>query len=123
MAGATYRDTPIAATSVFTLRQSIRGYRVNKLAMSLTDPENREAFKRDERGYMKRYDLNDTEMDMIGRRDWKGLVENGGNIYLLIKIGGAVGQNLLQMGAQMRGESLDQFMKTRPGARGVQRSE
>ena len=37
---------------------------------------------------------------------------------MLIKVGGAVGQNLLQMGAQMRGESLEQFMQTRPGKQG-----
>ena len=123
MAGATYRDTPIPATHVFTLKQSIRGYRINKLAMSLTDPESRDAFKRDERSYMVRYGLDETEMELIGKRDWKGLVESGGNIYLLIKIGGAVGENLLQMGAQMRGQGLDDFMQTRPGARGVQRSE
>jgi hypothetical protein len=61
-------------------------------------------------------------MDLVERRDWKGLVAAGGNIYVLIKVGGAVGQNLLQMGAQMRGETLEEFMKTRPGAKGVVRS-
>ena len=51
---------------------------------------------------------------MIERRDWAAMIEAGGNIYLLLKIAGTVGQNLLQMGAQMRGESLDAFMQTRP---------
>jgi hypothetical protein len=32
-----------------------------------------------------------------------------------LKIAGTVGQNLLQMGAQMRGETLESFMLTRPG--------
>jgi protocatechuate 4,5-dioxygenase alpha chain len=54
-------------------------------------------------------------MDLVAKRDWKGLVAAGGNIYVLIKVGGAVGQNLLQMGAQMRGQSFDEFMQTRPG--------
>ena|SRR5436853_1749492 len=99
---ATYRDTPIAGTTVFTGERSRRGYRINKLAMSLTDENNREAFKADERAYMRRFGLSDGEMDLIARRDWNGLVTAGGSIYLLIKIGGAVGQNLLQMGAQMR---------------------
>jgi hypothetical protein len=52
---------------------------------------------------------------LIERRDWAALIEAGGNIYLLLKIAGSVGQNLLQMGAQMRGETLDAFMQTRPG--------
>lgn len=115
---ATYRDTPIAGTTVFTGERSRRGYRINKLAMSLTDENNREAFKADERAYMRRFGLSDGEMDLIARRDWNGLVAAGGSIYLLIKIGGAVGQNLLQMGAQMRGESLEQFMKSRPAHQG-----
>jgi hypothetical protein len=51
---------------------------------------------------------------LIERRDWAALIEAGGNIYLLLKIAGTVGQNLLQMGAQMRGETLDAFMQTRP---------
>lgn len=119
MAGATYRDTPIAGTTVFTGARSRQGYRINKLAMSLTDPANREQFKADERAYMKTFGLTEQEMDLVSRRDWKGLVAAGGNIYVLIKIGGAVGQNLLQMGAQMRGQSFEEFMKTRPGQHGA----
>jgi protocatechuate 4,5-dioxygenase alpha chain len=115
---ATYRDTPIAGTTVFTGERSRRGYRINKLAMSLTDEANRQAFKIDERAYMQRFGLSDREMQLIEKRDWNGLVEAGGSIYLLIKIGGTIGQNLLQMGAQMRGETLEAFLKTRPGHQG-----
>jgi hypothetical protein len=63
--------------------------------------------------------MTDREIDLVLKRDWKGLVEAGGNIYVLIKVGGAVGENLLKMGAQMRGQSLEEFMKTRPGPQGV----
>ena len=113
--GATYRGTPIAGTTVFTGPRSRQGYRINKLAMSLTDEGNRDRFRADERAYMATFGLTEHEMDLVARRDWTGLIEAGGNIYVLIKIGGAVGQNLLQMGAQMRGETLEQVMKTRPG--------
>lgn len=125
MTGATYRDTPIAGTTVFTGERSRQGYRINKLAMSLTDPARREAFRADERAYMAGFGLTDVEMDLVASRDWKGLVAAGGNIYVLLKIAGTVGQNLLQMGAQMRGENLDEFMKTRPVHRGaaVERSD
>ena len=115
---ATYRDTPIAGTTVFTGERSRRGYRINKLAMSLTDEANRHAFKADERAYMRRFGLSDRERQLIEKRDWNGLVEAGGSIYLLIKIGGTIGQNLLQMGAQMRGETLEAFLKSRPGHQG-----
>ena len=82
--------------------------------MLLTEPANRAAFKADERGYMNKYRLTEAEAGLIERRDWAALIEAGGNIYLLLKIAGIVGQNLLQMGAQMRGETLDTFMQTRP---------
>ena len=118
MGHATYRDTPIPGTTVFTGERSHRGYRINKLAMSLTDEKNREAFKADERAYMRRFGLSEQEMELIARRDWNALVAAGGSIYLLIKIGGAVGENLLQMGAKMRGETLDAFLKSRPGHQG-----
>jgi protocatechuate 4,5-dioxygenase alpha chain len=122
MSGATYRGTSIPGTSVFTGQRSQQGYRINKFAMSLTDPANRDAFKANEREYMKSFGMTDAEIKLVEKRDWKGLVAAGGNIYVLIKVGGAVGQNLLQMGAQMRGESFEDFMKTRPGAQGVKRS-
>lgn len=115
---ATYRDTPIAGTTVFTGARSRQGYRINKFSMSLTDEANRDAFRADERGYMKSCGLTDAEMDLVTKRDWKGLVAVGGNIYVLIKVGGAVGQNLLQMGAQMRGQSFEDFMQTRPAKQG-----
>ena len=118
-AGATYRGAPIAGTTVFTGARSQQGYRINKLAMSLTESANRAAFQRNERAYMKEYGLSDNEMGLIERRDWSGLVAAGGNVYLLIKIAGAAGQNLLEMGAQMRGETVDAFLKTRPGRAGT----
>jgi protocatechuate 4,5-dioxygenase, alpha chain len=118
VAGSTYHGETIAGTVVFTGARSHRGYRINKLAMSLTDPANRDAFRADERGYMRKFGLTETEMDLVARRDWTGLVEAGGSIYVLLKIAATVGQNLLQIGAQMRGETLEHFMATRPGKQG-----
>ncbi|MBN8976513.1 MAG: hypothetical protein WBA37_10435 [Xanthobacteraceae bacterium] len=116
---ATYRGTPIAGTTVFTGARSRQGYRINKFAMSLTDPSKRDAFRADERGYMTSCGLTEAEMDLVAKRDWKGLVAAGGNIYVLIKVGGSVGQNLLQMGAQMRGQSFEEFMQSRPARQGA----
>jgi protocatechuate 4,5-dioxygenase, alpha chain len=118
MGGATYRDTEIPGTTVFTGERSQQGYRINKLAMSLTDPANRDAFRADERAYMATFGMTPVEIDLVARRDWPGLLAAGGNIYLLLKIGGAVGQNLLEMGAQMRGETLEAFLAARPAHQG-----
>ena len=116
---STYHGETIAGTTVFDGARSHQGYRINKLAMSLTDPANRETFRADERAYMAKFGLTETEMALVAKRDWTGLVDAGGSIYVLLKIAATVGQNLLQIGAQMRGESLDAFMAARPGKQGT----
>ncbi|MEO9189257.1 MAG: protocatechuate 3,4-dioxygenase [Acetobacteraceae bacterium] len=110
--------TEIPGTTVFTGERSQHGYRLNRLAMSLTDPANRERFRADEAGIMRAMGLTDAEIDIIGRRDWAATIRAGGSIYLMIKIAGTLGQNLLEVGAQMRGETLDQLKSSLPGLKG-----
>ena len=76
-------------------------------------PAEREAFKRDEEAFMARFELTEAEKNLIRKRDFKGLIEAGMNIYAMLKIGSATGHSLYRMGAQMRGESYDEFLKTR----------
>jgi protocatechuate 4,5-dioxygenase, alpha chain len=54
---STSGDAPIPETTVFTGILSQQGYRINKLAMSLADPANRERFRADEQAYMAQYGL------------------------------------------------------------------
>lgn len=109
--------TEIPGTHVFTGELSQQGFRLNRFSMTLTKKENRELFLADEEGYMVRLGLTGSERDMVRKRDWAAIIENGGNIYLTLKIAATLGQNLLQMGAQMRGEDLKTFMDTRPGSK------
>jgi protocatechuate 4,5-dioxygenase alpha chain len=104
---------PIPDTTIFDLRLSRRGQRLNRLCASLCNPENREAFKRDEEAYMARYGLSDEEKELIRERDFQALVEAGTNIYFLLKIGSVTGNGLYKIGAQMRGETYEQFLATR----------
>ena len=112
-------DWGIPGTYVFDHTRSRIGYELNKLAYSLTNSANREAFRRDEEGYMARYKLSDAQKEAIRRRDWLALTkEHGGNIYYIYKLGAATGAGLYHMGAQMRGETYEQFLETR-GAKGA----
>jgi protocatechuate 4,5-dioxygenase alpha chain len=106
-------NSPIPDTSIFDLRLSRRGARLNRMCSALCSPAEREAFKQDEEAFMQKHGLNDAEKDLIRRRDFKGLIEAGTNIYALLKIGSATGNSLYRMGAQMRGESYEEFLKTR----------
>jgi hypothetical protein len=63
---------------------------------------------------MAKFKLTDEQKDAIRKRDWLALMKKcGGNIYYVYKIGAAVGDGLYHMGAQMRGETFDDFLKTR----------
>jgi protocatechuate 4,5-dioxygenase alpha subunit len=104
---------PIPDTSIFDLRLSLRGWRLNKLCAALCSPQEREAFKRDEEAFISRFHLADAEKELIRRRDFKGLIEAGTNIYYLLKIGAVTGNGLYRMGAQMRGETYEEFLSTR----------
>ncbi len=108
----------IPGTTVFTGELSQRGYNLNRLAMSLTDPASRERFRADQAGTMRAFGLSAAEIDLVARRDWAGTIRAGGSIYLMIKIAGAIGQNLLEVGAQMRGETLEQLRASLPGMKG-----
>ena len=95
------------------------GYELNRLAHSLTNRANREAFRKDEEGYMALYKLSEPQKQAIRARDWLALTKvHGGNIYYIYKLGAATGTGLYHMGAQMRGETYEQFLETR-GAKGA----
>ena len=104
---------PIPDTTVFDLRTSRRGYRLNKLCAALCRPENRAQFQRDEKSFLDRFCLTEAEKALVRNRDFQGLIEAGTNIYYLLKIGSVTGTGLYRMGAQMRGESYEQFLATR----------
>ena len=100
--------------TLFTGERSMAGYRLNKLSASLIDPDNRAEFLADEHAYCRRFELTAEETKLVLNRDWTGMVAAGGNVYVFLKIAATVGSNLLEVGAEMRGETLDQFMATRP---------
>jgi len=107
------RNHPIPDTSVFDGVLSRRGYRLNKMCGTLCSPENRAAFKTDEDAYMVRFGLTEQERALVRARDFAGLIEAGLNIYFMLKLGAVTGNGLYRMGAQMRGESYEQFLATR----------
>ena len=103
----------IPDTSIFDLRLSRCGYRLNKMCAALCSAGEREAFKRDEEAFMARFSLSESEKELVRKRDFAGMIDAGMNIYAMLKIGSATGNSLYRMGAQMRGETYEQFLATR----------
>ncbi len=96
-------DDVVSGAYLFTGERSAHAYRLNKMAMSFTDPDNRARFKADEDAYMRLHGLSDVEMDLVRQRDWKGMMDHGASIYLVIKIGGVTGHALPQIGMHTAG--------------------
>jgi protocatechuate 4,5-dioxygenase alpha subunit len=96
-------DDVISGAYLFTGERSQRAYALNKMAMSFTTAENRVRFQADEEGYMAASGLSDVEKDLVRRRDWKGMMDHGASIYLVIKIGGVTGHPLPVIGNHTAG--------------------
>jgi hypothetical protein len=79
------------------------------MANTLSSPTNRTRFQADEAGYMRDLDCSDAEIDLVRLRDWKGMMEHGASIYLLLKIGAAVGVPLPEIGAHTAGLTLAEY--------------
>ena len=83
------------------------------MCAALCSAAEREAFKRDEEAFMARFGLAEEEKSLVRRRDFAGMIAAGMNIYFMLKIGSVTGHSLYRMGAQMRGETYEEFLATR----------
>jgi gallate dioxygenase len=108
----------LEGTYPFTLARSVKGYRLNKFLHAMVEPAHRARFLADEAGAMREAGLSPEESDMIGRRDWRALIRYGASFFMLEKLGAVLGVSNLHIYAAMRGQSLEDFQKTRnaPGA-------
>jgi protocatechuate 4,5-dioxygenase alpha chain len=102
-----YEDIP--GTTVFDADQSRKGYGINMFCMSLLKAENRTAFKADEAGYLKAYNLTPEQTDAILKRDWNGMLALGGNIYFTSKLGATDGLSFQQVAAKMTGATQQEY--------------
>jgi gallate dioxygenase len=102
---------------VFDLERSAKGLRLNRFLNALTRKENRERFLKNPDEAMKA--LSEEEKDMVRRLDWKALQDYGASFFCLEKLARTKGVSNPEMVAAFRGETLEQFLKTRrvPGAR------
>jgi len=104
---------------VFDLERSARGLRLNRFLHSFTSPFNRKLFLEDAEKAMQQANLTDEEKNMIRNLDWHAMMDYGASFFCLEKLARAKGVSNPDMVAAFRGETLEQFLKTRrvPGAR------
>jgi gallate dioxygenase len=102
---------------VFDLERSARGLRLNRFLHGLTVAEKRKLFLESPEQAMQ--GLSEEEKRMVLRLDWKAMQDCGASFFCLEKLARAKGVSNPEMVAAFRGETLEEFLKTRrvPGAR------
>lgn len=108
----------LPGTYPFTHQTSVRAFRINSYLYQLIKPEFRARFLSDPESTYEEAGLTAVERRMVSQRDWRAMIQYGVIFFLLEKLGAVVGVSNLHIYAAMRGETLEQFQKTRnaPGA-------
>jgi gallate dioxygenase len=103
----------LKGTYPFTLEKSVKTYRLNKFLHDMVYPEHRAAFKENEALSFSQANLTEEEKELVRNRDWRGLIHYGCIFFGLEKLGAVLGISNLHIYAAMRGQSLEEFQKTR----------
>ena len=108
----------LAGSYPFDLERSVKTYRLNKYLHAMVEPAHRRAFLQDPETSYAKAGLTAEEQRMVSDRDWRALIRYGAIFFVLEKLGAVVGVSNLHIYAAMRGQSLEEFQKTRnaPGA-------
>jgi gallate dioxygenase len=109
----------LKGTYLFDLERSARGLRLNRFLHGLIVPEKRTLFKDDPDAAFEKASLTPEEQRMVRDLDWAALIRYGASFFCLEKLARVKGVSNPEMVAAFRGETLEQFLKTRnvPGAR------
>ncbi|MBS0322024.1 MAG: gallate dioxygenase [Proteobacteria bacterium] len=108
----------LPGTYPFDFGRSRKAYRLNDFLHRMVEPAHRARFLADPEGAFADAGLTDEERDLVRRRDWRGMIHYGVIFFMLEKLGAVVGVSNLHIYAAMRGQTLEEFQKTRnaPGA-------
>ncbi len=98
-----YDDIP--GTFVFDAERCREGYPINAFCMTLMKESNRKAFKADEAGYLKQFNMSPEQEQAILTRNYNRMLELGGNIYFTAKLGATDGHSFQHLAALMTGST------------------
>ncbi|BBS89442.1 hypothetical protein WP7S18C02_00570 [Klebsiella sp. WP7-S18-CRE-02] len=103
----------LPGTYPFTHERSLNGMRLNTFLHKLTQPAWRERFLHAPQALYDEAALSEKEQQLLTARDWRGLIQYGASFFLLEKMGAVIGVSNLHIYAAMRGQTLEEFQKTR----------
>ncbi|MFS7195348.1 gallate dioxygenase [Rahnella inusitata] len=103
----------LPGTYPFTQARSLKALRINRFLHRLIQPAWRERFLTDQNAMFAESKLTDAEQTLLRELDWRGMIHYGVSFFLLEKLGAVVGVSNLHIYSAMRGETLEEFQKTR----------
>lgn len=103
----------IEGTYPFTLERANKAWVINDFLHRLIHPEHRERFLNDTEALFDEFGLSDEEKNLIRQRDWIGLIRYGVIFFSLEKMAAVLGLGNPDIYCQMRGETLEEFLKSR----------
>jgi gallate dioxygenase len=106
----------LEGTYPFTLERADKAYALNAFLHDLVRPAAREAFAAAPEAAMKDAGLSAEEQRMVLARDWQGLIRYGAIFFGLEKLAAVSGIPNIAVYAAMRGQSVEDFQKTRAAA-------
>ena len=104
-----YTDVP--GTTIFDTDMARQGYHLNQFCMSLMKAENRERFKANERAVLDEWPMSEAQKQAVLDRNYKRMIELGGNIYFVSKLGATSGHSFQHMAATMTGMSQEEYLQ------------
>jgi protocatechuate 4,5-dioxygenase alpha subunit len=112
--GVVANDT-LPAVPLFDRARQLRGYRLNKMAMALSRPEGRAAFRADEDAFLDAHGLDATEKAAVKAGDWREIIRLGGNVFYVLKLAAIRPAKMTEIGARQIGIDHDTFVRERLG--------
>lgn len=107
-------DLAEPGTFLFRGARSTSGWRLNRFALSLKRPSNRESFLADEEAYMVTHQLTADEQALVRARDWTGLLAAGGHLQAILKLAATLELNLHHIGAHNCGIDVAEMFAVCP---------
>jgi protocatechuate 4,5-dioxygenase, alpha chain len=97
-------------TYVFDGATSRRGYRMNKMFMSLRDAAARERFLGDEQAYCEEFGLTEEQRKAVVERDWQAMLDLGGSIFYVYKLAMMDRKSMQYLGGVFTGMTEEEFV-------------
>ena len=97
-------------TYIFDGNTSRRGYRMNKMFMSLRTASARERFHGDEAAYCDAFGLTPEQLKAVVERDWQAMLDLGGSIFYVYKLAMMDGKSMQYLGGVFTGMTEEEFV-------------